>query len=293
MRRLGSALILVALACISGRAQTKESLQIGPGDLLHVQVYANPDMEQHARVTDSGEIPLELAGTVKVSGQTPAEAARSIEKRLLSAHILLHPQALVSVEEYATQKVSVMGEVRNPGAHAINTPRSVLDVLTLAGGLTELADRKVLIEHRGTSEKVAYFVSNSPELAADTAVLVNPGDSIIVPKAGVAYALGDVAHPGGYTMTNNDGTLSALELLARAGGSNHTAVPSHAVLIRKSQQGYENIPLQLSKMQKGKQADMQLQPNDIIFIPFSYMKNFAVSGSGIAASVGSAAVYRF
>jgi polysaccharide export outer membrane protein len=94
-------------------------------------------------------------------------------------------------------------------------------------------------------------------------------------------------------MTDNEGTLSALEVLARAGGTNHSAVPSHAVLLRKSGTGYKETPLPLSKMQKGKQPDLPLQANDIIYIPFSYMRNFAVQGSGIAASVGSAAVYRF
>jgi polysaccharide biosynthesis/export protein len=293
MKRLGSTLFVLTLVGTSAAAQTKESLQIGPGDLLHVQVYENPDLEEHARVSDSGDIPIILGDNVKVNGQTPAQAAKSIEEDLLGKHILLNPQVLVTVDEYATQKVSVMGEVRAPGAYAINTPRSVLDVLTLAGGLTELADRKVLIERHGTSEKVSYFLSNTPEVAVDTAMQVNPGDSIIVPKAGLVFALGDVAHPGGYTMTNNEGDLTALELVARAGGTNHTAVPSHAILIRKSQGGYVKQPLSLDKMQKGKVGDLQLQPDDIVFVPFSYMKNFAVTGSGIAASAASAAVYRF
>lgn len=294
MQSLVSALtILLSLGITAAAAQSNESLQIGPGDLLHVQVYDNPDMEQHARVTDSGDLPLMLIGNVKVIGETPAQAAKSIEEALLRNHLLLHPQVLVAVEEFTTQKVSVMGEVRAPGSYAINTRRSVLDVLTLAGGLTDLADRKVLIERHGTTETVPYFLSNSPQAAVNTAVMVNPGDAIIVPKAGLVFALGDVGHPGGYTMTNNDGQLTALQLVARAGGSNHTAVPSHAILIRKLQSGYAEMPLALDKMEKGKLADLRLQPDDVIYIPFSFMKNFAVSGSGIAASVGSAAVYRF
>jgi len=293
MKRLSSALIVLTLLGASAAAQTKESLQIGPGDLLHIQVYENPDLEQHARVSDSGVVPMILGGNVTVSGETPAEAAKSIEENLLGKHILLNPQVLVTVDEYATQKVSVMGEVRAPGAYAINTPRSVLDVLTLAGGITDLADRKVLIERHDSSEKVLYFLSNTPEVAVDTAMKVNPGDAIIVPKAGLVFALGDVSRPGGYTMTNNEGNLTALELVARAGGTNHTAVASRAILIRKSQGGYVKQPFSLDKMQKGKVADLPLQPDDIVFVPFSYMKNFAVSGSGIAASVASAAVYRF
>jgi polysaccharide export outer membrane protein len=94
-------------------------------------------------------------------------------------------------------------------------------------------------------------------------------------------------------MTNNANQLSVLELTARAGGTNHSAVPSHARLLRKSGSGYVQLPLPLSDMQKGKRPDLPLQADDIIYVPFSYLRNFSVQGSGIAASVGSAAVYRF
>ena len=285
------------LACLfpsSGvRLQAQESLLIGPGDLLHVQVLDTPDLEEHARVTDAGELPLILGGNVKVAALTPEEAAHAIEKVLLHGHFLLHPEVLVTVEEYATQKVSVLGEVKVPGAYAIDTPRPVLDVLTLAGGLTALADRKILIERHGTGEKVPYFVSNEPGLALDTSVKVDPGDTVLVPKAGIVYVLGDVDRPGGYTMTNNDAAITVLQLVARAGGTTHSAVPSHAKLIRKTDSGYVEMPLPLSKMQKGKRADIALQPNDIVYVPFSYMRNFALGASGLAAAAASAAVYRF
>jgi polysaccharide export outer membrane protein len=165
--------------------------------------------------------------------------------------------------------------------------------LALAGGLTDLADRKVLIERHGSTDKVPYFVSNLPDAALDSAVQVNPGDTIIVPKAGIVYALGDVGRPGGYTMTNNEGLISVLELVARAGGTPPNAVPSHARLIRKIGGSYTETPLPLSAMQKGKRPDLPLQADDIVYVPFSYLLNFGMQASGIAASIGSAAVYKF
>jgi polysaccharide export outer membrane protein len=290
MRKWVFACFLIA-SCAA--AQQPESLLIGPGDLLHVQVFDTPELGQDARVTDTGEFPLLLGGNVRVSALTPAEAARSIEAALLNGHILLHPRVAVTVAEYTTQKVSVLGEVKAPGAYAINTPRSVLDVLTLAGGLTELADRKVLIERHGTGEKVPYFVSNKPDVAMDTAVRVKPGDTLYVARASLVYVLGDVGRPGGYTMTNNEAQLSVLELLARAGGTTHTAVPSDAKLIRKTNGTYATTALPLSAMQKGKKADLPLQADDIVYVPFSYLRNAAVSASGLAASLGSAAIYQF
>ncbi len=274
-------------------AQSSESLLIGPGDLLHVQVFDTPELEQTGRVTDDGNLQLIMGGKVRVAGLTPSGAARVIEEVLVHNHILLKPHVLVTVAEYATQKVSILGQVKVPGTYVIETPRSVLDVLSMAGGLTELADRKILIERKGTKEKIPYFVSNDAGVSLDTAVKVNPGDTVIVPKAGIAYVLGDVKMPGGYTMTNNEAQLTVLELVARAGGTNHTAVPSHAKLIRKTEAGYIETPLPLSDMQKGKKPDMPLQANDIIYVPFSYLRNFALGAAGLASAAASAAVYRF
>jgi polysaccharide biosynthesis/export protein len=293
MRYAAKWLFLLLLTASGLPAQAPESLLIGPGDMLHVKVFDTPELEQHARVTDAGGLPLLLGGSVKVSALTPAEAARAIEKVLLDGHYLLRPKVLVAVEEYATQKVSVLGEVKTPGAYAIGTPRSVLDVLTLAGGLTELADRKVLIERRNSQEKIPYFVSNKPDVAFVTAIQIQPGDTIFVPKAGIVYALGDVGRPGGYTMTNNEGKISVLELLARAGGTNHSAVPSHAKLIRNDGDNLIETPLALSAMQKGNRIDMPLQPGDIVYVPFSYMRNIAENAGGIAASAAGAMIYQF
>lgn len=76
--------------------------------------------------------------------------------------------------------------------------------------------------------------------------------------------LGDVARPGGYTMTNNEAQITVLQLVARAGGTNYSAVPSHAKLIHQNEKTYMKEPLPLSAMQKGKRADVPLQADDII-----------------------------
>jgi len=183
--------------------------------------------------------------------------------------------------------------VKAPGAYSIQTTRSIVDVLGLAGGLTDAADRKVVIEDNKTRRKASYFVSNDAKAAFDQALVIHPGDTILVPKAGLVYVLGDVARPGGYTMTNNDAEITALQLVARAGGTNHSAVPSNARLIRKTSTGYTETPIQLSAMQKGKAPDMKLEANDIIYVPFSYMRNFGMQATGVVSSLGSAAIYAF
>jgi polysaccharide biosynthesis/export protein len=282
---------LFIFTMVSAIAQTTESILIGPGDLLHILVFDTPELEQHARVTDDGNVPLVFLGNVHVGGLTPEGAARLIESDLVAKEYMKHPQVTVNIDTFATQDVLVSGQVTHPGAIQINTSRTVLDVLSLAGGLTDVADRHVTIERHGTGERVQYFVSNNPEEAFDHSVLIHPGDKILVPKAPIAYMLGDVERPGGFTFANNSSQLTALQMLALAGGTPPNAMPSQAKLIRRNGDGFTQKQIQLSDMAKGKIADFQLQPDDIIYVPYSYLKNIAVNIAQITAAAGSSAVY--
>jgi polysaccharide export outer membrane protein len=274
-------------------AQT-ESLTIGPGDVLHLKVLEAPELEQSARVSDAGTLTLMLGGKVQVAGRTPAEAALAIEQALIEGHYVLTPHVSVTTEQTATQNVTILGQVRSPGSYPIGTPRPILDVLALAGGLNELAQRKVTIQRHSTKERVEFVLSNSANAALDANVPVFPGDTVIVPKADVVYVLGDVNRPGGIAMVTNDSKLSALQVISLAGGTPPNAVPSHARLIRKQADGgYVEIPLQISAMQKGKEPDKPLQADDIVYVPFSYTRNMAVGAGSLVGATSSAAIYRF
>jgi polysaccharide biosynthesis/export protein len=287
--------IFVCLMCLplAALAQPGESLRIGPGDQIHVTVVDSPELDQHPRVTDAGEVPLIGVGAVKIVGLTPAEAATAVHDKLIAAHYLNHPEVTVTVEQYATQTVSVLGQVRASGAYPIGTARPVVDVLALAGGLNEVADRNIVIERRGDPDHpLHYNLANDGVLALQTSVLVYPGDTVMVPKAGIVYVLGDVNRPGGIVMDNNSTELTLLQALARAGGVSRTAKQGHAKLLRKDATGYHETQLSLGEIQKGKQQDIALAPGDVLYVPFSYAKNIAVSGSsGIISSLSSAAVY--
>jgi polysaccharide export outer membrane protein len=163
----------------------------------------------------------------------------------------------------------------------------------LAGGLNEVADRNIVIERRGDPDHpLHYNLANDGVLALQTSVLVYPGDTVMVPKAGIVYVLGDVNRPGGIVMDNNSSELTLLQALARAGGVSRTAKQGHAKLLRKDATGYHETQLSLGEIQKGRQQDIALAPGDVLYVPFSYAKNIAVSGSsGIISSLSSAAVY--
>jgi len=187
--------------------------------------------------------------------------------------------------------VTLIGEVRTPGAYPIATPRPILDVLALGGGLDDIADRNVVVERRGDqTNPIHYNVSNDAEQAIKEQVLVNPGDTVVVAKAGIVYVLGDVNRPGGYTMSDNESKMSLLEALANAGGAAKTAKLSHARLIRKVD--HTETQISLGDIQKGKQPDFAMAAGDILYVPFSYAKNLVIqSSAGIASATGTAAVY--
>ena len=270
----------------------KESLLIGPGDQLHIQVFDTPEMEQLPRVTDAGTIPLLFVGDVKVAGMTPGDAAHEIEEALKAKHLMLTPQVAITVQQFATQNVYVMGQVNTPGAYPITTPSSVVSVLALAGGLADTADRHITIErHSDATQRVNYFLSNRSDDALNNDVLVYPGDTVLVPKVGIVYVLGDVGSPGGYPMTTNDSQMTVLQALALAGSANKTSLLSKAKLIRHTANGPQEVPMVLASMQKGKDQDIQMQPDDVLYIPSSWMKNLTQNASQIVGSAAAAAVY--
>jgi polysaccharide export outer membrane protein len=293
VRKLIFAIFALCLTfAASSFAQTTETLLIGPGDLVSVSVFDTPEMSQDVRVSDAGTIRLQLIGDVNIGGQTPAAAAKTIEDSLISHQIMKSPQVNVRVKDYVTQDVSVLGQVKNPGPYQITTPQTVLRVIALAGGLSDDADRKITIQrHNQTDQKIDYYLSNNADKAVQSAVMVNPGDTVIVPRAPIVYILGDVGRPGGYAIATNDSKLTMLQLISMAGSTNKTA-KSNLKLIRKDSEGQQKeIPVQLSAIQKGKQPDIPLQQGDIIYVPFSWMKNTAMTASNIAASTSSAAIY--
>jgi polysaccharide export outer membrane protein len=285
-------LLLVLLSIPMRLPAQNESLLIGPGDLLHLQVYDTPEMEQRARVTDAGTIPFNFLGSVSVSGYTPEQAAELIARRLVAAGVMLHPQVTVRVEAYATQNASVMGQVQKPGIYEIDTGRKVVELLAMAGGLTDLADRHITIQRFGPARlKVEYYYSNAAVAALSDDPMVYPGDTVIVPKAAVVYVLGDVLKPGGYPISTNNSRMTVLQAIALAGYANHTAALGKSRLVRETATGVEEIGLEVSAIQKGKKPDVALLPDDVVYIPFSFMRNVGINGQGILASVASAAIY--
>ncbi|MGB7555509.1 MAG: polysaccharide biosynthesis/export family protein, partial [Candidatus Korobacteraceae bacterium] len=261
----------------SGQASdAATALLLGAGDLLDVRVFDTPELSGKFRVDNLGQITLPVGGTIKVLGLTAEQVQVSIEDRLRQQDILHHPHVEVFVLEYATQGVTVMGEVKLPGVYPLLGKHTVLDFISLAGGVTSSASKTVILTHEHASGQVVTFDLSSSVQTEQQDFEVEPGDRIVVTRAGVVYVIGDVGRPGGYLIENKD-TVTVLQALALAQGLNKTA-KLDARLIRNSPSGRIESDLPLKKILANQATDPGLQDGDILFVPVSGTKEWADKG---------------
>ncbi len=285
-----SAAIVLAQPSVS-QLDSSESLLLAPGDLIHITVFDVPELDQHTRIADSGEVTLALISKLALAGMTPAQAGQKISHLLASGGFMHHAQVNVLVEQYATADISVSGQVQHPGNYPTTTPRNLLDVISMAGGLTPAADIHITVKRRGGQRETIYAsVPNDADAALLSSVMIHPGDLVLVPKAGIVYILGDVAHPGGYVMSD-DAQLTVLQIIALAAGTTKTAAEGRTRLVRQTAQGPLEIPLSLKAMERGSEPDLPLKAEDVIYIPYSTGKNIMLGASAILSSTGGAAIY--
>jgi polysaccharide biosynthesis/export protein len=171
--------------------------------------------------------------------------------------------------------------VRAPGLYPTLGSRRLLEMIALAGGVTPTAGKAVTILHRGDPQHPlnVALVQNIDTLSSQQNPVIFPGDTIVIGKAGIIYILGAVAKPGGYLVDNNE-HLSLLQAVTLAGGWVTTASLSQVRLVRKVPEGREEIKLDLKHMAYGRQADITVNNNDILFVPSSVLKTFAYQGIG-------------
>jgi len=268
-------------------------IRIEPGDLLSVNVYDTPELSDAYRVDPSGDLSLPLCGKIKVQGLTAPEAARLVEATLKEDQVLVHPQVNVDVQQYGGQYVTVLGEVSTPGRISVISPTKLSDILAQAGGLTQLAGNRIKIR-RGSDDAVTdedepYFRSESNRETGS--VLVRPGDSVIVPRAGIIYVLGAVFHPGGYVM-QEDGKLNVAEGLALSGGTLAQAKTNGLRVIRRNPDGSVlDFSLNYDGIAKGSQTPLELQAQDIVYVPMSKFKATLTDATSIISTALSASIY--
>jgi len=284
--------------------------RLGPGDEIKVQ---QPNAEEldgkTARVDDQGYLNLPLAGRLQVGGLTAEETEGLIKKSL--TRLLVHPEPVVSITEYRSQPVSVLGEVNNSGVIQLQGRKTLVEMLSLAGGLRPDAGTDVQITRRLTYGKLPlpnatmdpqgeYSIANLNLTAllkgtnpADN-IIIFPQDIISVPKAEQIYVTGDVKKPGGFPL-NSNGAFSILQALALAEGFGPEAAPKNAKIYRSNGESKDKteIPIDIKAIMDGKSRDVTLMPKDVVFIPDSASKKAGVRAAQLALSAATGLAWRF
>jgi polysaccharide export outer membrane protein len=266
------------------------ALVIGPGDDLEIAVYGAPDLSGHMRVSANGNISIPLIGYVRIAGLSNSEAEAAIEAQLREKRVVNDPQVSVYVKEYGSSGISVAGEVAKPGFYSAVGPHRLLDVLEAAGGPTDKAANKVILSHRGQKDVTTLSLSKNPAEMAASNIDLQPGDTVIVPRAGIVYVLGEVTRPGGYVL-NSTGGITVLQVVAVAGGPTHVASAGKTRLLRKTENGFQEQRIDLKKLLRGQVHDVSVGDEDILYIPSSAIKT-ALNASSLVAVTASAAIYR-
>ncbi len=267
--------------------------RVGAEDLLEVQVYGQDDLHRLVRVNGKGEISMPLIGPVKVAGLSPQQ----VEERLVELYgtqYLKNPQVTVFVKEYRHERVAVTGALKTPGFYEMIGPRTLLEMLAMAGGLDERAGDLVYVirpqkpAREAPEAKAAAaarpFDPNTETIAIDLRrilktgsgqgnIAIKPGDVINVPFAGNAFVLGSVNRPGNVAVKKD---LTVTQAVAMAGGTTAgLAKPSATSILRLDENGQSmTIPANLDQIIAKKEPDIPIKENDVIFVPESGVRRF-------------------
>lgn len=265
--------------------------RLAPGYLLTMTVYDMPEISGDLRVDNDGDVTVPMAGNLHVGGMTLPEARAAIEQSLVSAQILKNPKINLDITQYASSQVTVLGEVETPGRIPMLAPHSLPDVLAMVGGETVTAGATVEIRHpvNGQYELKTVDYARSKNTPAAEDIVVHPGDTVTVPRAGIVYVLGAVNRPGGYVM-QEDGRLSVTEALSMAYGTAINAAVGSIRIIHKQPDGtLTQTEVPYRAMLKGKVTSPMLSAQDVVYVPVSKVKT--VLSAGVVASTSTALIY--
>lgn len=262
--------------------------RLGTGDLLEISVFDIPELSKiKARVGAEGLITLPLAGTVSAGGKTAMELEVAV-KAALGSRYIRDPQVSVFVLEHHSHRISVLGAVKKPGVFEVSGPRSVVDMLAMAEGLTEQSDQVVYLIRKvtksptaseppgsqpsvaanGQSAQEAVTEINLDEMLVDGKEGMNTplqsGDVIHVPKAGSFFVGGAVTKPGAYLLKGRDVTVD--QAIIEAGGVTRVADFDGVKIFREVKgQKKQVIEVSLNEIQQGQKGPLVMK-NDVILV---------------------------
>lgn len=223
-----------------GTAQSTDYV-VGPQDILTITIWDQPDLSGKFGVDGDGTFSFPLIGRVKAGGLTLQAVEKELKKRLADGYFK-NPQLSVAVEQYRSQRIFIVGEVRQPGTYPLTGDMTLIEAFARAGSATANASGQAVIV-RSTAGK------SQPTLPGDQVgseilhvslkeletgslsnnVALRDGDTIFVPRAGTVYLFGEVKNPGAYPIQKDTTVLQALSL---AGGVAERGSTSRIRIVR-------------------------------------------------------------
>jgi polysaccharide export outer membrane protein len=284
---------------------------VAKDDLLQVYVVESQELSREYRVDGDGMITLPmLSRPVIAAGLTLDQLSEAIGKDLLEAGLLTDPQVIVTLKSSPWNTVVLSGAAKKPGVYPVYGHTTMLELLTVAEGLSDDAGNTAIITRgqnapEGPGPTPAQAVENAKAVTSRTVkvdvwqlwqngdaslnVDLYPGDRVMVRRAGIVYVVGAVNRAGGFAL-NDQEPMTLLTAMAVTQGVTRLAKTSKAVIIRKNPRapgGREQIPVDLKKVLMNHAPDQQLVANDILFVPESSGKRTldTIVGTVISTSI--------
>jgi polysaccharide biosynthesis/export protein len=268
---------------------------VGPDDLLALSVYDSPELTRTVRVDAAGNIRLPmLKDPIQVAGLVPSQLESAIASSLTKGNVLVDPIVTVTIVEYQSRPVNVVGAVKNPLVFQATRPIPLLDAIARAGGMREDAGSDIVVSKeviqggkttRATQTiPVRQLIDN-----ADPAlnVMLHGGEEVLVPEALKIYVVGNVKKPGAYPVRTDEGT-TILQLLALSEGLTPFSGKVAYVYRRSAGGAKTEVPVPLARIMKRKSPDVPLQANDILYIPDNTGRRITAETLDRLAGIGSA-----
>ena len=245
--------------------------QIGAGDILELAVFQVAELSRRVRVNGRGKIMLPLLGEIQASGKSAAELEAELAQ-LLGEKYLQNPQVSVFVSEYRSQQITVIGAVNQPSVHNVQRPHTLLEILSMSGGLTTEASKQIHVkttryDDEGKLIQESFVIDliraiDSGQASAN--MVLHSGDTVFVPQAGVVFVEGYVTKPGAYPMS---GTVNVLKAVALAGGLLDVADQESVQVLRQDPGGKtEVIEVDLQSIRASVTTDISLEDGDIVVV---------------------------
>ncbi len=265
--KLSRVILCALLFCLNVRADKVQdgTYVLRPNDIIRLDVYEEPDLSGAVRILKTGHASFPLIGSLEISGLSVSAASAKI-RELYAKDYLVDPKLTLTVQEYATEYISVIGAVRNAGQIPIPVAGQIdLAAAMALGGLAETADPNSILLVRASGATSTFSMSSITN-GADGRVKLEAGDRIIVNQSAFVgkslTILGQVGRQGPIAFPVN-GRLDLVSAIAYAGGLTDLANPKKITLNRKGR----IIILDYREISQRGDKPFLLQPDDIVNVP--------------------------